>query len=52
MEFFMKESSQTMLYVVYYIVGLIFSFTVVSICGLFAAAGILHLIAYVQKINI
>jgi hypothetical protein len=52
MEFFMKESSQTMLYVVYYIVGLIFSFTVVSICGLFAAAGILHLISYAQKINI
>ena len=47
-----NESLQTLLYVTYYIIGLVLGFLVLSMSGLFAAAGILQLIAYLQKINI
>lgn len=47
-----NESIQTLMYVIYYLIGLILGFIILSILGLFAAASILKLIAYIDKINI
>lgn len=47
-----NESLQTLMYVIYYLIGLILGFFIFSIFGLFAAAGFLKLIAYIDKINI
>lgn len=47
-----NESLQILIYVIYYLIGLILGFLIISMSGLFAAAGILKLIAYIDKINI
>lgn len=42
---------ETAKYVICYIVGLVFGFVILSFLGLVTAAGILHAIAFLHKIN-